>query len=113
MMRGLKNINWEDYVSDRLCTIPGNHKTLHDPASREHRLRRALANSSNEFYTASYLRRPRSSPSALHLTPIYSPTQGEAIPAFLTICIMPLTYSIAYGIIAGISSYIIIQVRVQ
>lgn len=50
---------------------------------------------------------------ALHLTPIYSPTQGEAIPAFLTICIMPLTYSIAYGIIAGISSYIIIQVRVQ
>jgi len=51
------------------------------------------------------------SPQSLSLS--LSPThthQGEAIPAFLTICIMPLTYSIAYGIIAGISSYIIIQV---
>ena len=38
------------------------------------------------------------------------PPPSQAIPAFLTICIMPLTYSIAYGIVAGIASYIIIQV---
>ncbi|KAJ5558203.1 hypothetical protein N7461_002175 [Penicillium sp. DV-2018c] len=31
---------------------------------------------------------------------------GDAIPAFLTIAIMPFTYSIAYGLIAGITSYI-------
>lgn len=31
---------------------------------------------------------------------------GDAIPAFLTIAIMPFTYSIAYGLIAGICSYI-------
>ncbi|KAJ5951927.1 Xanthine/uracil/vitamin C permease [Penicillium vulpinum] len=31
---------------------------------------------------------------------------GDAIPAFLTIAIMPFTYSIAYGLIAGILSYI-------
>ncbi|OQD69967.1 hypothetical protein PENDEC_c028G05443 [Penicillium decumbens] len=30
---------------------------------------------------------------------------GDAIPAFLTIAIMPFTYSIAYGLIAGICSY--------
>ncbi|CAG8462305.1 7611_t:CDS:2 [Acaulospora morrowiae] len=34
---------------------------------------------------------------------------GDSIPSFLTIAIMPLTYSIAYGLIAGISSYIIIN----
>lgn len=34
---------------------------------------------------------------------------GDAIPAFLTIAIMPFTYSIAYGLIAGIVSYIIIN----
>ncbi|KAF4981031.1 hypothetical protein FZEAL_3083 [Fusarium zealandicum] len=34
---------------------------------------------------------------------------GDAIPAFLTISIMPFTYSIADGMIAGICSYIIIQ----
>lgn len=34
---------------------------------------------------------------------------GDAIPAFLTIAIMPFTYSIAYGLIAGIMSYIIIN----
>ncbi|KAJ1916015.1 hypothetical protein IWQ60_008252 [Tieghemiomyces parasiticus] len=34
---------------------------------------------------------------------------GDAIPAFLTIAIMPLTYSIAYGLIAGILSYVIIN----
>ena len=27
---------------------------------------------------------------------------GEAIPAFITIALMPLTYSIAYGIIGGL-----------
>lgn len=30
---------------------------------------------------------------------------GQAIPAFATIVIMPLTYSIAYGIIAGLATY--------
>lgn len=34
---------------------------------------------------------------------------GDAIPAFLTIAVMPFTYSIAYGLIAGIMSYIIIN----
>jgi AGZA family xanthine/uracil permease-like MFS transporter len=34
---------------------------------------------------------------------------GDAIPAFLTIAIMPFTYSIAYGLIAGICSYIVIN----
>lgn len=31
----------------------------------------------------------------------------HAVPAFLTIVIMPLTYSIAYGVIAGLISYIL------
>ncbi|EXJ86943.1 MFS transporter, AGZA family, xanthine/uracil permease [Capronia epimyces CBS 606.96] len=34
---------------------------------------------------------------------------GDAIPAFLTIAIMPFTYSIAYGLIAGIISYMVIN----
>ncbi|KAF7160794.1 hypothetical protein CNMCM5623_006388 [Aspergillus felis] len=34
---------------------------------------------------------------------------GDAIPAFLTIAIMPFTYSIAYGLIAGILSYVLIN----
>merc|ERR1711939_495820 len=34
---------------------------------------------------------------------------GDAIPAFLTIAIMPFTYSIAYGLIAGIISYIVLN----
>jgi AGZA family xanthine/uracil permease-like MFS transporter len=34
---------------------------------------------------------------------------GDAIPAFLTIAIMPFTYSIAYGLIAGIISYAVIN----
>lgn len=37
---------------------------------------------------------------------------GDAIPAFLTIAIMPFTYSIAYGLIAGIMSYILLNVGV-
>ncbi|EXJ88152.1 MFS transporter, AGZA family, xanthine/uracil permease [Capronia coronata CBS 617.96] len=37
---------------------------------------------------------------------------GDAIPAFLTIAIMPFTYSIAYGLIAGIISYMIINTTV-
>ena len=37
---------------------------------------------------------------------------GDAIPAFLTIAIMPFTYSIAYGLIAGIMSYIILNTTV-
>ncbi|KJA22386.1 hypothetical protein HYPSUDRAFT_202188 [Hypholoma sublateritium FD-334 SS-4] len=31
---------------------------------------------------------------------------GDAVPAFLTLIIIPLTYNIAYGVIAGILSYI-------
>ncbi|KAI0027475.1 xanthine/uracil permease [Vararia minispora EC-137] len=34
---------------------------------------------------------------------------GDAVPAFLTIIIIPLTYNIAYGVIAGIGSYLIIN----
>ncbi|KAF9586231.1 hypothetical protein BGW38_008213, partial [Lunasporangiospora selenospora] len=34
---------------------------------------------------------------------------GDAIPAFLTIALMPLSYSIAYGLIAGVGSYIVIN----
>jgi AGZA family xanthine/uracil permease-like MFS transporter len=34
---------------------------------------------------------------------------GDAIPAFITIAIMPFTYSIAYGLIGGIMSYILIN----
>lgn len=37
---------------------------------------------------------------------------GDSIPAFLTIAIMPFTYSIAYGLIAGILSYITLNVIV-
>lgn len=34
---------------------------------------------------------------------------GDALPAFLTLAIMPFTYSIAYGLITGIISYIVIN----
>jgi len=34
---------------------------------------------------------------------------GDAVPAFLTLIIIPLTYNIAYGVIAGIISYMIIN----
>jgi len=34
---------------------------------------------------------------------------GDAIPAFLTLIIIPFSYNIAYGIIAGISSFILIN----
>ncbi|ETW76609.1 hypothetical protein HETIRDRAFT_442068 [Heterobasidion irregulare TC 32-1] len=34
---------------------------------------------------------------------------GDAVPAFLTIIIIPLTYNIAYGVIAGIISYLILN----
>ncbi|KAF2116376.1 xanthine/uracil permease family protein-like protein [Lophiotrema nucula] len=37
---------------------------------------------------------------------------GDAIPAFLTIAVMPFTYSIAYGLIAGIISYMVINTLV-
>jgi AGZA family xanthine/uracil permease-like MFS transporter len=37
---------------------------------------------------------------------------GDAIPAFLTLATMPFTYSIAYGLIAGIVSYAIINTLV-
>ncbi|KAK9429968.1 permease family-domain-containing protein [Lipomyces doorenjongii] len=34
---------------------------------------------------------------------------GDAIPAFLTIAVMPFTYSIAYGLIAGIITFMILN----
>ena len=34
---------------------------------------------------------------------------GDAIPAFITIAVMPFTYSIAYGLIGGIMTYIILN----
>ncbi|KAF9467644.1 xanthine/uracil permease [Collybia nuda] len=34
---------------------------------------------------------------------------GDAVPAFLTIIIIPLTYNIAYGVIAGVMSYVLIN----
>jgi len=34
---------------------------------------------------------------------------GDSIPAFLTIITIPLTYNIAYGVIAGIFSYILLN----
>ncbi len=33
----------------------------------------------------------------------------QAIPAFLTLAVMPLTYSIAYGVVAGLVAYFIIN----
>lgn len=40
---------------------------------------------------------------------VASPPRVQAIPAFLTIAVMPLTYSIAYGVVAGLGTYIIIN----
>lgn len=37
---------------------------------------------------------------------------GDSLPAFLTLAVMPFTYSIAYGLIAGIISYMIINTSV-
>lgn len=34
---------------------------------------------------------------------------GDAVPAFLTIIIIPFTYNIAYGVIVGIISYVLIN----
>ncbi|EPQ53286.1 xanthine/uracil permease [Gloeophyllum trabeum ATCC 11539] len=34
---------------------------------------------------------------------------GDAVPAFLTLIIIPLSYNIAYGVIAGVGSYIAIN----
>ncbi|CAG8690685.1 29650_t:CDS:2, partial [Racocetra persica] len=34
---------------------------------------------------------------------------GDSVPSFLTIVIMPLTYNVAYGLIAGIVSYMVIN----
>ncbi|KAH9022711.1 hypothetical protein EDB84DRAFT_1618476 [Lactarius hengduanensis] len=34
---------------------------------------------------------------------------GDAVPAILTIILIPLTYNIAYGVIAGISTYILLN----
>jgi AGZA family xanthine/uracil permease-like MFS transporter len=37
---------------------------------------------------------------------------GDALPAFITLAVMPFTYSIAYGLIAGIISYFIINTTI-
>ena len=37
---------------------------------------------------------------------------GDAVPAFITIAVMPFTYSIAYGLIAGIITYIVLNTTV-
>ncbi|KAL9123578.1 MAG: hypothetical protein Q9217_007002, partial [Psora testacea] len=37
---------------------------------------------------------------------------GDAIPAFVTLAVMPFTYSIAYGLIAGLVTYIILNTLV-
>ncbi|PGH18083.1 hypothetical protein AJ79_00711 [Helicocarpus griseus UAMH5409] len=34
---------------------------------------------------------------------------GDAVPAFITLAVMPFTYSIAYGLIAGILSYVLLN----
>ncbi|ORX45109.1 hypothetical protein DM01DRAFT_1328748 [Hesseltinella vesiculosa] len=34
---------------------------------------------------------------------------GDAVPAFITLSVMPFTYSIAYGVIGGIIAYIVIN----
>ena len=34
---------------------------------------------------------------------------GDAVPAFLTLILIPLTYNIAYGVIAGILSYVLLN----
>ncbi|ORX49412.1 hypothetical protein DM01DRAFT_1325578 [Hesseltinella vesiculosa] len=34
---------------------------------------------------------------------------GDAIPAFITLAVMPFTYSIAYGVIGGMLSYVVIN----
>ncbi|KAI0776915.1 permease family-domain-containing protein [Trametes elegans] len=34
---------------------------------------------------------------------------GDAVPAFLTIIIIPLSYNVAYGVIAGVLSYVLIN----
>lgn len=34
---------------------------------------------------------------------------GDALPAFLTMAVMPFTYSISYGLIAGIFSYMLLN----
>lgn len=35
---------------------------------------------------------------------------GEAVPAFLTLAVMPMTYNISYGIAFGVISHVLIQV---
>ena len=37
---------------------------------------------------------------------------GDALPAFITLAVMPFTYSIAYGLIGGILSYMLINTTV-
>ncbi|KAL1922831.1 uncharacterized protein VTP21DRAFT_9207 [Calcarisporiella thermophila] len=37
---------------------------------------------------------------------------GDAIPSYVTIALMPLTYSIAYGVIGGVATYVVLNVGV-
>ena len=34
---------------------------------------------------------------------------GDAVPAFVTLLFIPLSYSIAYGVIAGLMTYILLN----
>ena len=45
----------------------------------------------------------------INITKVRFDLVEHAVPAFLTIAVMPLTYSISYGLIAGIFSYMIIH----
>lgn len=45
----------------------------------------------------------------VNITTINWSEVGQGVPAFLTIALMPLTYSISYGVIGGILSYIFIN----
>lgn len=41
--------------------------------------------------------------------PSFSFSNVQAVPSFLTIAVMPMTYSVAYGVVAGLVSYIVIN----
>ena len=47
--------------------------------------------------------------SAIHINWRYA---GDAVPAFITMALMPFTYSIANGLIGGICTYIVINTLV-
>lgn len=48
----------------------------------------------------------------LHVTEINWKYLGDAVPAFVTIALMPFTYSIADGLIAGVCTYITLNTTI-